>query len=462
LRWPCAIVSDDGTEKFRQSRGLSFPKFSDLSFAHHLLLIMLAATSVLAITNDVLVGPAVSLAAAALLAAAAMAPQSEFKPSMGALKPFSLAFLFPVFWMVLQIIPLPFSSLANPIWSTASTALNDPSLSVHISLDPGATLRSLFHYLTVLSLGLATVIVARDRQRAETIFLVLSTVTTLLSVEILLGQLDVFAGMIRTPVANFVAIAALGALINVAVVILAIERYLTRRNSENSSSAALVFGLAIGLFGLGICLTALKILAPGSVLAATALGFAAIIFVAMARRIELGAWTSMILFVVFAGITAIFATPRFQHDSTAGIAGFATQGTAESLAVAKRVTSDLPWLGNGVGTVGSLPKIYQDFGSAPILEPPSTAIAAANDWGQPALAVLAALSIQLSLALLLGAIRRGRDSLFPSAAGAGVLVVLCESFCDSSLLSLTVQVILAILIGLGISQRVGRTTSPEK
>jgi hypothetical protein len=126
--------------------------------------------------------------------------------------------------------------------------------------------------------------------------------------------------------------------------------------------------------------------------------------------------------------------------------------------VAKRAISDVPWLGNGVGTFSSLVQIYQDFGRAPILGPASTAIAVAVEWGKPALAVLIGLAILLVIGLLLGAVRRGRDSFFPSAAAASVLVTLGEAFCDSSLFNLTVQIVLSILIGLGISHIVGRTT----
>jgi hypothetical protein len=61
-----------------------------------------------------------------------------------------------------------------------------------------------------------------------------------------------------------------------------------------------------------------------------------------------------------------------------------------------------------------------------------------------------------------GAIRRGRDSFFPSAAAAGILVALCEGFVDSSLLSPTVQIIVAVMTGLGLSQSTGRTSGLER
>jgi hypothetical protein len=42
----------------------------------------------------------------------------------------------------------------------------------------------------------ATIIITRDRQRAQTILFVLSAVTTFMSVDVLLGQLDAFAGIV--------------------------------------------------------------------------------------------------------------------------------------------------------------------------------------------------------------------------------------------------------------------------
>ena len=92
--------------------------------------------------------------------------------------------------------------------------------------------------------------------------------------------------------------------------------------------------------------------------------------------------------------------------------------------------SGTPWLGNGVGTFRSLVPIYQDFGTVPALEPPSTAIAVAIEWGTIALAITIAFAAQLFLFTFRGAVRRGRDSYFAATAAAGVLVMICEAFCD--------------------------------
>jgi hypothetical protein len=90
--------------------------------------------------------------------------------------------------------------------------------------------------------------------------------------------------------------------------------------------------------------------------------------------------------------------------------------------------------------------------------PPSTAVLIVIESGRLALVILAGFAAQLFFVTFRGAVRRGRDSFFASAAAAGILVVLCESFLDSSLSSLPVQIIVAVMVGLGLAQSAGRTS----
>jgi hypothetical protein len=433
-----------------------------LSIASYLLTALLAATPILAIANGPFAQHAVAFAAAIMLAAAT-GSKAEIIAAAQLLKRFSLAALFPILWMVLQAVPLPFSSLANPIWPTTSTALNEASLLGHISLDPGATLRSLIFFLIDLSLLVSTVIITKDRHRAETILFVLSAVTTFMSVEVLVGQFDTFARVIPSAdmaASPFSAAAALAALANGALIARAIERHLNQPDISNFLSARLLFGVFSGLSGIAVALAAMTILAQGSVLAATGLGFSVIFFIAIVRRLGFHPWPSAILFAIFVAIACAVAVPRFQ-PGVSGLLGFATSAAPGSLAPAERALSDASWLGSGVGTFELVSRAYQDFGSKPLLVPPSTAVSIAIEWGRPALLILAGVAAQLFLFVFRGAVRRGRDSFFPSAAAASVLVVLCESFFDSSLLTPTVQIIIAVIIGLGLSQSAGRTTGLE-
>jgi hypothetical protein len=315
-------------------------------------------------------------------------------------------------------------------------------------------------YLTMLALMVSATIVARDRRRAETLLLVLSTVTTFMSAEVLAVRLDMFAGMIPSAgsaAAPFVAMSALAAIANGAIIIMVFERFLSRSDSADTFSTPLRIRLALGLCGLAVALAAIKSLAPGGVQAATAIGSVAMLFVVIVRRLAFRSWLAVVLFVTLAGIAAAIIVPRL-HPVSGAIEGFAASSTAESLALAKRAIADTPWLGNGVGTYRLLVPTYQDFGSAPALGPPSTAISIAIEWGKPALFILAAFAIQLFVFVFRGAVRRGRDAFFASAAAGAVLVTLGEAFCDSSLLNTTVQIVVAVMVGLGLSQSVGRAS----
>jgi len=432
-----------------------------LSIAFRLLTILLAATPVLAFSDSYAGQDALAILAAATLAVAAMSPPSDITSTLRLLKTFYLAILFPILFTIFQLAPIPFKSWANPIWPTAATALNDPSLWGHISLDPGNTLRSLMLYLAVLSLVIATIIITRDRQRAQTTLFIVCVMTGLMSVEALLGQLNLFAGIFPVSgvaAATFIAASAMGVLVNAAAIVMAVERHLSRGEAGPSTSSPLLLKILLGLLGLATCLAATTNLASINVLIATACGLAIILVVVVARRFALYPRSIGVLFLILAAIGVGLVAQRFQNNFADGILGCATSAAPESLASARRALADSSWLGSGVGTFSSLRQVYLDFGTAPIADPPSTVVGIAVEWGRPALLILALCTIQLFIFTFRGALRRGRDSLFPSAAAACIAVVSFETFCDSSLMHPAAQIFIAVIVGLGISQSVGRTS----
>lgn len=431
--------------------------------AYYLLIVLLAATPILAIANLAFAQHAGALVAAIMLAISARGPEAEIASTAPLLKRFAPAILIPVVWMVLQTFPLPSSSLAHPIWSVTSIALNDPSLPGRISLDPGATLRSLFLYLADVSLVVSTVIIAKDRHRAETILFVLCAVTTFMSVEVLLGRLALFAGMLpdaSAPTSPFPAAAALAAVANAALVARAIERHLHQQDIRNLASVPLWLGLLCGLFGIAAAVAAMTSLARGTLLAAVGLGLTVIVFIAAMRRLGFRSWPSAILFAVLVAIAGSLILPHLQSGGPGlpGLVSFAP----EAVALAERLLADAPQLGNGVGTFPLTSRAYQDFGAAAVAVPPSTAVLIAIESGRLALVILAGFTAQLFLVTFRGAIRRGRDFFFTSAAAAGVLLVFCESFLDASLLSPAIRIIVAVTIGLGLAQSAGRTSSLQR
>jgi len=182
------------------------------------------------------------------------------------------------------------------------------------------------------------------------------------------------------------------------------------------------------------------------------------VVVAVARPLALRPWLLGTLFAILAVMAAFIVAQRFQNNPLGELLGFATSPSVEAVAWAQRALSNARWLGSGVGTFSWLARIYQDFGTVPIVEPPTTVVSMAIEWGRPALLILVAFAIQLFVFTLRGALRRGRDSFFPAATAAVLTVIVCEAFCDSSLMHAPVQIITAVFVGLGISQSVGRTS----
>jgi hypothetical protein len=61
-------------------------------------------------------------------------------------RPIAVSLAIPAIWIAIQAAPMPFGSLAHPIWSSAKATLAEP-LTGSISVDPGATLVALARYL---------------------------------------------------------------------------------------------------------------------------------------------------------------------------------------------------------------------------------------------------------------------------------------------------------------------------
>ncbi|MGY4615529.1 hypothetical protein ACVWZ4_000756 [Bradyrhizobium sp. USDA 4472] len=389
-------------------------------------------------------------------------PQGELTLVSPPLRRVSIAIVFPVTWMLLQIVPLPFARLINPIWSTATAALGEASKWGYISIAPGATFQSLVFYLTLLALMISSALVTRDRKQAETAFFVVTAVLTIVSAEVLIGQNKTFAGLVSPPgsaaSAVFASMSLLATLFNCAAAIMAIERHLSRKASaKDLSSMPLLRQLGLVFIGLAMSAGATAILAPPFAVAALILALAALVSVAILRGLHFQSGPAAILFLIVAGIAVAIVLPHLQGNSARGIAGFATFSTPETLALANRILADTPWFGTGVGTFRTLTSVYGDFGSAPQAAP-TTALSVAIEWGWPGFAILAALTLHVFVFLFAGALRRGRDSVFASAAAASILTVATEALCDASLLSPEVQVVVAIIVGLGLSQSVGRTS----
>lgn len=434
-----------------------------MSIAFSLLIALLVATPAAPFISYIFIQNTLYLLAAIMLASVATAASPADITAAATLRRFAWAALFPIVWMIIQIVPLPIASLTSPIWPTAAVALNDPFLASRISIDPGSTLRSLTWYLAVLSLIISTILIARDRKRAEILLLTLTGAATFIALESLAGQIEFLATAVpdtgRSNSHSFAVAAVIAALGNSAMIAMAMERHSNRARAVLPLSTPLLLRIALGITGIVVSLASFAAFGQGVLFGLTGLGFATMLFVATARRLGFRPWPSSILAAVLIAMAAVATLSLARSNPFVDLLGFVGSDDQASLAVARRAMSDSSWTGSGVGAFAQVARIYQDYGAGSALAAPSTAVLVAIEWGRVAVPILAGFTLQLFLFALRGAVGRGRDSFFASATAAIVVVVLCDSFVDVSMLNPTAQIMLAAVIGLGLAQSTGRTNS---
>lgn len=411
------------------------------------LILLAIATPVFAITNHV-VGQYVSLTASAiiLILAACEAPE-KIAFVLQRLKGVWLIAAVPVAWLVFQMMPLPFPSLTNPLWSAASTALGEHWGTGHITVDPGSTFRSMISYLGAVALTISTAIVGRDRFHARDLLIALSVGSSLTALLLLIGQLTRSGGLPTSDSPSGIAMAAVAAIAIVAngsILVLSVSK-------DDAGSSFDKLGLAaFAIIAIAISFLALKAAAQVALSVLALMGLAVQGYVVLVRRFRFRSWQAFTLFLVLAALALVVAGTR-----SPGWLELAERTRPEDLSDIRRALSDAPWLGTGAGTFGAVMQTYRSFGLQPLLIAPSTVVAVSIEWGGMAAWFMTALAAVFCLMLLWATLRRSRDAHFPLLATTVVLVTLGEAFIDPSLLRSMPQTIVAISIGLGLSQRTG-------
>ena len=121
--------------------------------------------------------------------------------------------------------------------------------------------------------------------------------------------------------------------------------------------------------------------------------------------------------------------------------------------------SDTHWTGSGAGTFSALASIYRDIDDPDEPQAPTTAAAIVVELGQPALSLSIITMVASTALLVAGALRRGRDSFYPAAGAGCVIALMVEAFTDAALLSTAVQIVVAVVVGLGLAHSKSRTVS---
>ena len=358
-----------------------------------------------------------------------------------------LAAAIPVAWMVIQLLPMP-SQLSHTVWVNGNEVLDQKAWG-HISVDLGKTLEALVFYLANIALILASILLARDYQRAGRLLIILSAVTFLTVLALLTDRVFHLFALSAYPQQGLGAASALGLVLSLAVGALGLERGAQAKRS----SRTFLFASAGGII---ICTAGLAAAANINLAVVAAFGAVTFLSIQLARSLQLNSWTIAVLLATLLAAATMIVIWRFDPDRPLSLLlNFATSTPTNSLAVAQRLLGDTGWFGAGAGTYTVLLPIYQDFGEAAVQLPSSAAVLVVV-LGLPAVLIAVGIGLWLIVRLYGGALARGRDSFYAAAAASGTLILLGEAFCDTSLLQAGIAGTGSVLIGIGLAQSVSR------
>lgn len=349
--------------------------------------------------------------------------------------------------IVIQLLPMP-GFLANPVWASAHEALHDGGFG-HITVDRGATIAALLTVLSAIGLVMVTIVVGRERRRAELILFAASAVATLSGLSIFFQSIKPIAASLaaRIPLDVATNLGSIGLALNLAIMTLAFERRETR---HQAAAPFLPIGIAAAI---GVLVNSAALLQTGdtSSLVVTGFGVALFVILIVIRRLDLGRWPVLALSIALAAAALILMGWLLNKSPTGSTLMRFVPGSA-SLAQIERLLSEARLVGTGAGTFEEIARIYQDSDASAALAPPSTAIAWAVELGWLGLVGAIVIGLVILTKLFRAALRRGRDWFYSGAAAACVAIVSFEALMGAGLLHPAVAAVLALVVGLGLSQ----------
>ena len=283
----------------------------------------------------------------------------------------------PALWMLLQVIPMPAHRLVNPIWASASAALNQP-LAGTITVDVGATLLSLAQYCVVVAAALVSAAVALDGQRAARLFYILLAIATLVAIRQIALEMAASDGLFLAAEgrAQAMVVAVIGILLAGATAIQAVDQLSRTSRPQRSRSWAMIT-LSVVILSLLICGVAILIPADPVVVVAAAFGVGTLLAVFAIRRWMLGPWGAAGIAAAAAiGLLGAFASIPVKKN-----ADLVTALSTQPQPATERMLSDIAPAGSGAGTFRALLPIYQDSATATTQEHPTAAAVITIEMG---------------------------------------------------------------------------------
>jgi len=410
---------------------------------------LIALMPALVMVDGILANGVVSaIVAIAMMTVVLTLDTSELNRFSRLLGPTAFIVLFiPCLWMLLQVLPISIRSLANPIWVSTATALDQPFVGA-ISLDISATLLSLARYCTILAAAFVTATVTLDKQRAESVLTLLTGIAALIAAELIGYNL----GYLRLPGyehlgerADATIIAIIGFILSCATTIRAYE-HLDRTRHRKSRMMAIVAASA-SMAALFICLSAILISGDPVLFLAALFGAGIPIAVLAIRRWRLGPLGQAgIAALAAVAVFGFFAAVPAKNDADP-ILALSTQGQISSI---ERMLSDAKWGGSGAGSFEALLPIYRD--TADSLEIPTAAAIIAIEMGRPFLWICVIVALMGASTLFRRALLRGRDYVYPSAGAGCIVALLISLFANDGILGLTPSLMISVVCGLAFAQ----------
>jgi hypothetical protein len=404
-------------------------------------------------------GTIASGAVCALLAAATVAVVINLRT--GDLNRFSrllrptaiILLIIPGLCMLLQVVPVAVS-LANPVWVSASAALERPFLG-SVSMDIGATLLSFVRYSAVLACAFVTAAVTLDKTRAERVLSLLAAVAVLIAIELVsfeLGYLHLVAYERAGERSSAMNIAVIGAILCCATTFRAYEHLSSTRRGKTPPMAFLA-GVT-SLVGFLVCLSALQISAELELLFGTVLGTGVLGAVLVIRRWRLGPLGQAgAAALAIMAVLAFFATAPARKDMDPTLAS----STQTQASLVERMLSDAKWTGSGAGSFAALLPIYREAGGTDAPKTASAAAVIATEMGRPFLWACIIVLLVAAAVLFRRALLRGRDYVYAGAGAGCIVALLISAFANDGILAITASLIISSVGGLALGQ--SRTSS---
>jgi hypothetical protein len=386
--------------------------------------------------------------AAALLGVAGFPSPSALTRFARLLAPFLvLAIGAPAIWMILQLAPMPFRGLGNPIWTTASSALNE-LLAERLTVDICATLQASVQYGAVISLGLLTALFAQDRQRAAQLLYMLAAATTLLCARMIWRHMSGLDAPQDAPsLAGGAVPAVLGVLLSAAIVARTIDK-IQRGRLPSGSARNPIIALPFALFSVLICGAALLLEGSSSIAIAAFLGTALLIAVFIIRKWFYRIWSTIGVLATIAVLFLASATMlpiKENADLTIAL-------SMQNHMATERMLLDTNLVGSGAGTYVALLPIHRDIGTIASRERPTAAAAVAIEMGRTFLFGLLIVTVLGACTLFRRSLLRRYDYVY-AAIGAGAAVSLAIlALIEDGILDFGASLLAAALFGLAFGQ----------